>query len=111
MSHIVISVVVLVSSLKQNFFHICKIVSRKSKGSLIGIKSTCYRETCTMLLVSALVVKSFIQYARYILQSLECNIFFTQDPIENFFGCQCQRRGAHESPNIDESAKIQKLLK
>ena len=26
----------------------------------------------------------------------------SQDPLENFFGCQCQRGGTHDNPNVQE---------
>jgi len=35
----------------------------------------------------------------------------SQDLLENFFGCQRQRRGAHENPNVYEFCKNTNALK
>ena len=35
----------------------------------------------------------------------------SQDPSEKFFGCQCQRGGRHENPNVQEFVKNTQALR
>lgn len=35
----------------------------------------------------------------------------TQDPLENFFGCQRQRGGTNENPNVNEFCKNTQALR
>ena len=35
----------------------------------------------------------------------------TQDPLENFFGCQRQRGGTHDNPNVQEFQKNMQALR
>jgi len=51
-------------------------------------------------------VKSFLELVRYISGvKMFLSERLSQDPLENFFGCQRQRRGAHENPNMSEFCK------
>lgn len=34
-----------------------------------------------------------------------------QDPLENFFGCQRQRGGTHDNPNVNEFQKNMQALR
>ena len=34
-----------------------------------------------------------------------------QDPLENYFGCQRQRGGRHENPNVNDFCKDSQALK
>ena len=60
-------------------------------------------------------MKSFLELVRYIFTIPEVKCFLSerlsQDPLENFFGCQRQRRGAHENPNVHEFCKNTNALK
>jgi len=60
-------------------------------------------------------VKSFLELVRYIFTIPGVKMFLSerlsQDPLENFFGCQRQRRGAHENPNVSEFCKNTNALR
>ena len=60
-------------------------------------------------------VKSFLELVRYIFTIPGVKFFLSerisQDPLENFFGCQRQRGGASENPNVQEFCKNTQALR
>ena len=52
------------------------------------------------------IVKSFMELTRYLFSVPGVKLFLsrrlTQDPLEQFFGCQRQRGGVHDNPNAEE---------
>ena len=60
-------------------------------------------------------VKSFLELVRYIFTIPGVKFFLSerisQDPLENFFGCQRQRGGASENPNVQDFCKNTQALR
>ena len=60
---------------------------------------------------------SFIELVKYVftLPDLSMKVFLSQrvcqDPLENFFGCQRQRGGTHDNPNMQEFQKNMEALR
>ena len=61
------------------------------------------------------IVKSFVELLRYILRIPGVKFFLSerlsQDPLENFFGCQRQRCRTNENPNLHEFCKNTQALR
>ena len=61
------------------------------------------------------IVKSFIELLRYILRIPGVKFFLSerlsQDPLENFFGCQRQRCRTNENPNLHKLCKNTQALR
>ena len=61
------------------------------------------------------VGKAFIELVRYLFKLPDVKSFLSQricqDPLENFFGCQRQRRGVHDNPNVHEFTKNTQALR
>ena len=59
-------------------------------------------------------VKSFVELVRYLFNKSSANCFLSehlsQDPLENFFGCQRQRGKTNENPNFKEFCKNTQAL-
>jgi len=70
---------------------------------------------CLKVITFVFTVKSFLELVRYIFTIPGVKMFLSerlsQDPLENFFGCQRQRRGAHENPNMSEFCKNTNALR
>ena len=53
--------------------------------------------------------KSFVALVRYLFTLPDVKSFLSQrvcqDPLERFFGCQRQRGGVHDNPNVKEFTK------
>ena len=60
-------------------------------------------------------VKSFVELVKYILQIPGVKFFLSerisQDPLENFFGCQRQRGRTGENPNAFQFCKNTQALR
>lgn len=58
---------------------------------------------------------SFIELVKYIFTLPDVSVFLSQrisqDPLENFFGCQRQRGGTHDNPNVLEFQKNMQALR
>ena len=60
---------------------------------------------------------SFVELVKYLfkLPGSDASVFLSQrlsqDPLENFFGCQRQRGGAHDNPNVQEFQKNMQALR
>jgi len=58
---------------------------------------------------------SFIGLLEYIFTLPDVKVFLSQricqDPLENFFGCQRQRGGTHDNPNMQEFQKNMQALR
>ena len=61
------------------------------------------------------LVKSFVELVKFIFTIPGVKFFLSerlcQDPIENYFGCQRQRGGRHENPNVNDFCKNSQALK
>ncbi len=61
------------------------------------------------------VGNSFIELVQYLFTVPGVKSFLSQricqDPLENFFGCQCQRGGVHDNPNVQEFTKNTQALR
>ena len=59
--------------------------------------------------------KSFIELVRYVFTLPDVTSFLSQricqDALENFFGCQRQRGGVHDNPNVQEFTKNTQALR
>ena len=59
--------------------------------------------------------KSFIELVQYVFTIPDVKSFLSQrvcqDPLENFFGCQRQRGGVHDNPNVQEFMKNTQALR
>ena len=68
-----------------------------------------------MLVLYFSTVKSFIELLRYILRIPGVKFFLSerlsQDPLENFFGCQRQRCRTNENPNLHKFCKNTQALR
>ena len=66
-----------------------------------------------MIVTNYFVGKSFVELVRYLFTIEGVSSFLSQricqDPIENFFGCQRQRGGVNENPNVQSSTNTQAL--
>ena len=53
-----------------------------------------------------ITAKSFLELVKYLFGQPNVTSFLSQrtcqDPLENFFGCQRQRGGTHDNPNVQE---------
>ena len=71
----------------------------------------CIAFTITLLLIG----KSFVELVRYVFTIPGVSSFLSQricqDPLERFFGCQRQRGGAHDNPNVAEFLKNTQALR
>ena len=51
-------------------------------------------------------VKSFVELIKYIFTIPDVKVFFSvklcQDPLEKFFGCQRQKGGTNDNPNVQQ---------
>lgn len=58
---------------------------------------------------------SFIELVEYVFTLPDVSVFLsqriTQDPLENFFGCQRQRGGTHDNPSVQEFQKNMQALR
>ena len=61
------------------------------------------------------VVKSFIELVEFTLSLPDVTVFLgnrlCQDPLEKFFGQQCQRGRVNENPNVSEFMKNTQALR
>ena len=68
-----------------------------------------------MLILYFPIAKSFIELLRYIFKIPGVKFFLSerlsQDPLENFFGCQRQRCRTNENPNLNEFCKNTQALR
>ena len=59
--------------------------------------------------------KSFVELVRYLFTIPDVKSFLSQricqDPLECFFGCQRQRGGVHDNPNVQEFTKNTQALR
>ena len=59
--------------------------------------------------------KSFVELVRYVFTLPDVKSFLSQricqDPLERFFGCQRQRGGVHDNPNVQEFCKNTQALR
>ena len=59
--------------------------------------------------------KSFIELVQYLFSLADVKSFLSQrifqDPLERFFGCQRQRGGVHDNPNIQEFTQNTQALR
>ena len=57
----------------------------------------------------------FIELVEYVFTLPDVSVFLSQrisqDPLENFFGCQRQQGGTHENPNVQEFQKNMQVLR
>ncbi len=62
-----------------------------------------------------LIGNSFIELVQYLFTVPGVESFLSQricqDPLENFFGCQRQRGGVHDNPNVQEFTKNTQSLR
>ena len=62
-----------------------------------------------------MLVHSFVGLVKYLFTIPDVEFFFSnricQDPIENFFGQQRQRGGAHDNPSVPEFYKNTQALR
>lgn len=62
-----------------------------------------------------ITVKSFVELTRYLFTVPGVKAFLSrrvsQDPLEQFFGCQRQRGGVHDNPNAVEFLKNSQVLR
>lgn len=60
-------------------------------------------------------VKSFVELVRFLFSQPGVKVFLSrklcQDPLEKFFGCQRQKGGAHDNPNVGEFVKNTQVLR
>ena len=60
-------------------------------------------------------MKSFVELTRYLFTVPGVKAFLSrrlsQDPLEQFFGCQRQRGGVHDNPNAVEFLKNSQVLR
>ena len=67
------------------------------------------------MLVSFVTVKSFVGLVKYIFTVPGVEVFLSrrlsQDPLEQFFGCQRQRGGVHDNPNAVEFLNNSQVLR
>ena len=58
---------------------------------------------------------SFVELVEYVFTLPDVKVFLSQrvsqDPIENFFGCQRQCGGTHDNPNLQEFQKNMQTLR
>ena len=58
---------------------------------------------------------SFVDLVKYVFTLPDVKVFLSQricqDPLENFFGCQRQRGGTHDNPNMQEFQKNMQALR
>ena len=68
-----------------------------------------------VLVLYSSIVKPFIKLLRYIFRIPGVKFFLSerlsQDPLENFFGCQRQRCRTNENPNLHEFWKNTQALR
>lgn len=96
-----------------------------SAETRLGLKITCKycMYTCRLYTckqwwpfsIHTHVGKSFIEVVRYLFTVPGVTSFLSQricqDPLENFFGCQRQRGGVHDNPNVQEFVKNTQALR
>lgn len=67
------------------------------------------------LLGLRITANSFIELVKYVFTLPDLKVFLSQrvcqDPLENFFGCQRQRGGTHNNPNMQEFQKNMEALR
>jgi len=60
-------------------------------------------------------VKSFVELVRFLFTVPGVKVFLSrrlcQDPLEKFFGCQRQKGGAHDNPNVAEFLNNMQVLR
>ena len=60
-------------------------------------------------------MKSFVELVHFLFTVPGVKFFLNrricQDPIEKFFGCQCQREKTHDNPNAQEVLKNTQALR
>ena len=60
-------------------------------------------------------VKSFVELTQYLFTVPRVKLFLSrrlsQDPLEQFFGCQRQRGGVHDNPNVVEFLNNSQVLR
>jgi len=70
---------------------------------------------CLILLSFSFAVKSFVELVRFIFKIPGVKFFLSerisQDPLENFFGCQRQRGRTGENPNVQQFCKNTQALR
>ena len=68
-----------------------------------------------VVLVSFVTVKSFVELVQYIFTVPGVKVFLSrrlsQDPLEQFFGCQRPRGGVHDNPNAVEFLNNSQVLR
>ena len=69
----------------------------------------------SLSIVSNCIALSFIEMVKYLFTLPDVSVFLSQrisqDPLENFFGCQRQRGGTHDNPNVQEFQKNMQALR
>lgn len=79
-----------------------------SPQTLAGLKftGTLYTSVSGFIFLYLSSVHSFIELVQYLFSLEGVNVFLSQricqDPLEKFFGCQRQRRGTNDNPNVSE---------
>ena len=72
------------------------------------------RLLCNHKNIFSVVGKSFVELVRYLFSLPDVKSFLSQricqDPLERFFGCQRQRGGVHDNPNVQEFVKNTQAL-
>ena len=82
-----------------------------SAETLLGIRMTstllygaCYRDNMCLESTSTLTALSFLEIVPYLFSLPGVKSFLSQrlcqDPLESFFGCQRQRGGTSDNPNV-----------
>lgn len=83
-----------------------------SAETLLGLRITCKitfscSSSANVNILFSISGKSFVELVKYLFTTIEGVSSFLsqricQDSLENFFGCQRQRGGVHENPNVKE---------
>ena len=81
---------------------------------LVLLHNSCYKFTCACVFFHS-TVRSFIEIINIAFTIPGVDVFLSerlcQDPLESFFGCQRQRGGTSENPNVLEFCKNTQALR
>lgn len=68
-----------------------------------------------MIVMSTFIVWSFVELVPFIFKIPGVNSFLSerisQDPLEKYFGCQCQKGGTNTNPNLATFLKNNQTLR
>ena len=81
----------------------------------MGLRLQVYAIYYSLLFMHVFAVKSFLELIEYIFKIPGVKFFLSermsQDPLENFFGCQRQRGRTSENPTVQEFCKNTQALR